>query len=86
MPSHTHSVEDDAMAFHKHSYNDQYSGTGKLVILDVYDHGTQGLTSRSSPTTEQGGIHTHNINASGGSSTHENRPPYYVLIYIIRVL
>jgi microcystin-dependent protein len=29
--------------------------------------------------------HTHSINSSGGSKGHENRPPYYALVYIMRV-
>jgi microcystin-dependent protein len=86
MPSHSHNVEEDTMDYHQHTYDDKYSGTGKLVILDVYDHGTNGLKSRSSPITANGGEHSHGINSAGSGETHENRPPYYVLSYIIRVL
>jgi microcystin-dependent protein len=31
------------------------------------------------------GAHAHTINPDGGTSAHENRPPYYTLAYIMRV-
>ena len=35
--------------------------------------------------TTPSGAHTHTINPDGGTSAHENRPPYYTLAYIMRV-
>ena len=35
--------------------------------------------------TSTNGSHSHSINAAGGTDSHENRPPYYALAYIMRV-
>jgi len=35
--------------------------------------------------TNASGAHAHTISPDGGTSAHENRPPYYTLAYIMRV-
>lgn len=40
--------------------------------------------SNSSGTGGASARHTHSIAADGGGGSHENRPPYYALVYIIR--
>lgn len=37
------------------------------------------------PNTDSQGSHTHTINNTGGGLSHENRPPYYTLAYIIKL-
>ncbi|HBS87549.1 MAG TPA: hypothetical protein DEA97_13385 [Bacteroidales bacterium] len=80
---------------HSHTYSYDYSktdgdesGANKTVITQ------QGLTGNESVTiVYDGGSHTHTIEGmSGNGSTdglgsvaHENRPPYYVLAFIMRV-
>lgn len=34
---------------------------------------------------ENGGDHKHQINSSGGNQPHENMPPYYSLVYIMKI-
>ncbi len=41
--------------------------------------------SNSSGTGGASARHTHAISAAGGSQAHENKPPYYALIYIIKI-
>ncbi len=72
---------------HTHIYNDRsYGGTvskGRSGgrVADDYKEDPQ-------RTTRASGNHTHNIQNNGNwnaAEAHENRPPYYVLAYIMRV-
>ena len=73
--------------------------TGVEALGNEYGGGQLVHNNRTYPTgvnnsyydvnTSSGGVHVHNISISksGGSDaleTHENRPPYYVLAYIIK--
>jgi microcystin-dependent protein len=80
MPSHNHSASSSVSdPGHSHSFKGATgsSGTGK--------------SSRDSePQTQQTGSSTTGISVStsigykGGNSSHENRPPYYALAYIMK--
>ena len=77
MPSHNHTM--NSAGGHNHSYTSPANGTifgGGAVSFDV-------LSQTS--TTSFNGDHTHNINNNGGSQSHENMPPFYVLAYIIKL-
>ena len=100
MPSHTHSGGSHAHSgtttssgFHSHTVN--YTGAvGKTVGRNA-GGGEDGADDRAlSATTEGAGSHTHSVSLSGGTHTHdntgggqahENRPPYYVLAYIMKL-
>ena len=43
-----------------------------------------GSHSHSSTTNAQA-LHSHTIGSSGGNQSHENRPPYYVLAFIMKL-
>lgn len=83
IPAHSHSVNDPG---HTHGYNDQYrnevdeSTTSSGLSWNIMRPGmADDARTTGSRTT---GIA---INNTGGGQPHENRPPYYVLAFIMRV-
>jgi microcystin-dependent protein len=85
MPAHDHNGQTGTDGDHSHNYNDRYRTTADIAAAESCCNGTadDGLndTGRSTSTT---GAHDHNIDPEGGGNPHENRPPYYVLAFIIR--
>lgn len=93
MPQHSHTHDH----IHEHRHQHTYSmfvgnqGDNKLFSGDYTFENTNSQTS--DPTTPytggpiDGESHLSNINTSetGKGKAHENRPPYYVLAYIMRV-
>lgn len=81
MPSHTHTT--DEQGEHSHTFSDKVRGDDQDA-----DPGSGADASNSkltvSTTTVSGGQHQHTISSTGSGSAHENRPPYYVVAYIIR--
>src|SRR6056297_1655110 len=60
------------------------SGTDHGHELDQADNNpTSGYTNDSDIISQSS--HTHTIASQGGGSAHENRPPYYVLAFIIKL-
>jgi microcystin-dependent protein len=91
MPSHWHSFSGstNSAGNHQHSFDDRHwdsSGTGP-------DLQEMSITSNDMMTTMKqtgnAGDHSHLINGltdnDGGGAAHENRPPYYVLAYIMKL-
>jgi microcystin-dependent protein len=83
MPVHTHGVNDPG---HTHPYNDMYrnevdeSTTSSGLSWNIMRPGmADDARTTGSRTT---GI---SINNAGSGQAHENRPPYYVLAFIMRV-
>lgn len=80
MPSHSHSMS--------------FAGSHQHYVKEVSagDEGSSGTDQSVGSYNESGtnkytnfaGDHTHTINSAGGGGAHENRPPYYVLAYIIK--
>lgn len=74
MPSHTHSFKD---YYYSEAYNngnyDRIVANGKIGSAET-DYDNDNLY-----------YHKHGTEGTGGSVAHENRPPYYVLAYIIRI-
>lgn len=74
---------------------DYQSGGGHFARADWTDDGSvppEDLGGGAGPVTRTDGAHKHQINITSQNkgplnavSTHENRPPYYVIAYIIRV-
>lgn len=96
MPNHTHGAETTSDGNHRHSYTDTYyntgGGTGDDTCLapdcsccdDSYAV-KNSVSDDTTPVTADDGLHLHTIADQGGDETHENRPSYYVLAYLIRV-
>lgn len=91
MPSHEH--EHDHV--HRHDHSHEYSmmaaeGEGRHTAGDyVLSHKTVSTGNANPPYTdgpvEKSGESKINTDNTGGDKPHENRPPYYVLAYIMRV-
>jgi microcystin-dependent protein len=87
MPSHSHTgTATSSGSSHNHTYQhandyDGYVGNynGDPEVFTWNDYGNR--------NTSTDGAHTHNldINSTGGGQAHENRPPYYVLAFIIKL-
>lgn len=95
MPSHLHTfqAQTSASGAHSHNYDDITYADGCDVIVPMY----RGISSGSANnracqigrTTESTGNHDHTISGAtgnnGGNKPQENRPPYYVIAYIIYI-
>ena len=56
----------------------------------MIDNNTTGITATNSNTTGITGANSNTTgitgtNIEGGDTAHENRPPYFALIYLIRI-
>jgi microcystin-dependent protein len=85
IPAHTHTTS--TQGSHNH-YFSIYSGNdfyfeyqGRTYTLAADDIGFQSATNY----TNSSGAHSHVFSSIGSGISHENRPPYYVLAFIIRV-
>ena len=76
MPSHTHIFKD-------YYQNERLYGSGGIDGADKVDPsvGTYGASSDCKYLLYK----EHNTSSSGNNLAHENRPPYYVLAYIMRI-
>lgn len=88
MPSHNHTI--DQGGIHKHgitwpkNQGDKHLDAGKPARLVESNDDGQSVASDAVPQeTDESGSHTHNINSTGGGKAHENRPPFYVLAFIM---
>ncbi|MFD2563160.1 phage baseplate protein [Aquimarina rubra] len=79
---------------HKHSGTTNESGNHRHTFVGAAKRGDGGGTGSSNDyykafnrITAFGGVHTHSFatNETGGNQPHENRPPYFVLAYIMKV-
>lgn len=78
MPSHVHSVNDYYFIENSRSVSTGISGT-------EYAGGNNAGSGDTDFDNNTLLYKTHNSASTGGGSSHENRPPYYVLAYLIRV-
>lgn len=93
MPAHSHTHDH----IHEHRHQHTYSmfiggqGEGKLYSGDYAFENTNSQTSDPStpytggPIDGESKLSNPNTSETGGNQAHENRPPYYVLAYIMRV-
>ncbi|UII24682.1 tail fiber protein [Fulvivirga maritima] len=86
MPKHDHSGTTGAAGKHTHriSHKASKNTTGDSLntyAMDGENHGTRHLN------TDEASNHTHSFTTqkAGDNQPHENRPPYYVLAYIIKL-
>ena len=82
MPSHTHAI--GSSGYHNHgvvNYN-----ANDFNWSNHYTVGNDDSGNERSWWTNSGGSHSHNnYSQYGGGQAHENRPPYYVLAFIMRM-
>lgn len=84
MPNHTHSVDDyygieNSNSVRKHKENGKLYGNSKALDASYMGWSDQDTDNNTIIYS------THDTNYAGNGDPHENRPPYYVLAYIIRV-
>jgi microcystin-dependent protein len=85
MPAHTHTFSGttNTTGAHTHDVPNGNSGGGSTVILN----GNSRSNDRNTATTSAGD-HSHTFSgttaSTGGGTSHENRPPYYALAYIMK--
>ena len=94
MPSHNHTGTTSTDGSHRHyvaRHQEENGGSNSLAYDSQKNSEDQYVLQRHSSTankwnTSNDGEHTHslNVNNGGDSQAHENRPPYYVVTYIIR--
>ena len=83
MPSHSHTGNTSSGGNHRHRMSAQsWSHAGFNYVNAVDTTGSSG-----SVYTDYNGAHSHSFTtgATGGGSSHENRPPYYALAYIMKI-
>lgn len=87
IPAHTHAFSGttNSDGSHTHTYlgsNFSNTAVNSFPLVGV----NNGATTR---TTDAGGAHTHafsgTTDSTGGGTSHENRPPYYALAYIMKL-
>lgn len=89
IPSHNHGGKTGGGGSHRH---DILRGNGKLGYVWGKQGGTKSVSAGgdmpnpASFRTDLAPNHTHGIPAQGGGKAHENRPPFYALSFIIKVL
>ena len=85
MPSHNHSGTTSGVGHHTHGYYTPHKGGNVLASSKagnwLWRHGNKLYN------TGGAGAHSHTFSTSynGSGHSHENRPPYYTLAYIMRV-
>ena len=95
LPAHSHGAHASTDGQHSHNYYDifamEYNGwvdVGNNIGLKSTDSDNKGLQIER--TSLESGIHSHTITvyeneARSATASHENRPPYYVLAYIMKL-
>lgn len=90
MPSHSHSVtgSTNTDGNHFHDYEDRYS-VGLEDVMGVGAQARDDLDNFQSKSTNTAGSHSHSVTGTaldtGGGQAHENRPPYFVLAFIMKL-
>jgi microcystin-dependent protein len=91
IPGHTHSGNTASAGLHSHTINNAYGVSVGTVVDGYFDGSTSagGVAERNlvlSQTTDTQGNHVHSFTtgSTGGGNSHENRPPYYALAYIMK--
>jgi microcystin-dependent protein len=81
MPSHAHGGSTSNDGSHNHGYTKPSGCTNGVFASDT---GCFMSDTPTSGTTSSDGNHNHTISTQGNDNAHENRPPYYVLAFLIR--
>ncbi|MCB0572408.1 MAG: hypothetical protein KDC66_21720 [Phaeodactylibacter sp.] len=78
MPSHNHGGSTATDGAHSHKIGIRGYDTGSA-------NGADGSGDQPTISTFNDGAHSHSISSEGGGQAHENRPPYYVLAFIMKL-
>lgn len=88
MPVHSHSITGAIEEAGSHNHTTRFGGKG--VDSGPGSALAKNTSNNTELSTSTDGAHTHAITATaantGGGSAHENRPPYYALCYIMRII
>lgn len=86
MPAHVHSASCSTDGSHTHTYNDHTVTREDVNGSNFNNQGISGIPD-DQRTTDASGDHSHTItiNSTGGGGAHENRPPFFALIYIMKL-
>ena len=91
--SHSLKLNTESSGSHTHQYTDSYPyAVSNYYSISYTQNKYEDKTTTR--TTESSGAHVHNVNGvsnsscsdlneTGGDAEHENRPPFYVIQYII---
>jgi len=93
---HSHNGTTETDGAHSHGIPGSTMTHNGDVACDVIDTGFGGFSNFKSTTTSAGahnhsfttntaGDHSHSINNTGGDGSHENRPPYFALAFIMKL-
>ncbi len=96
MPAHHHTGITSTDGSHRHFIakhsEDNTSGSNSIAYYSNHGNDIEYKLQGHSGTantwdTSSDGAHSHTLTVyrTGGGSSHENRPPYYALVYIIRI-
>ena len=90
IPSHGHSASGlrcSSSGSHSHNVLDRTGSSSRTQIVLGGSHGGSSWEN-SGLKTDSSGSHTHTVSGSisntGGGQSHENRPPYYALCFIMK--
>ena len=86
MPAHTHTGTTASDGSHNHTASILDAWQGNTVNNSGGGFMYVGQGSPNTYTTSTAGAHTHSFTtaSTGGGGSHENRPPYYALAYIMK--
>ena len=94
-PGHIHTLTTDQQTFNYSSYtrnfcspsDGNYACTGgrRVTSFDITSRATIYKLSSLNSDTDGGHFHTVTTKNTGGSRSHNNMPPYYVLIWIMKL-
>ena len=80
MPAHNHGIIDPG---HNHTVSDRYTAGGSdYAEANLGSDNKKNTTTTRTTSKTTTGISTNN---NGGNASHENRPPFYALAYIMRI-
>ena len=88
MPSHNHGGSTLTAGAHTHDVTDAYDTRDCKDGAFVGQSGcfmTKDYDASTTRTSTSNGDHTHTISNDGGGNSHENRPPYYALAYLMKL-
>ena len=86
MPAHTHTVSGTTNTTGAHTHT--VSGVATTGSADAISNNDINTQVNNTVTTSSAGDHSHTVTgtaaSSGGGNSHENRPPYYALAFIMK--
>jgi len=87
MAAHNHSGSTSSNGNHTHDVSSIPNGGEGYALVFNSSNEVYKWANTGTVTSTSDGAHTHSlsINNTGGGGAHENRPPYYALIYIIKL-